>query len=101
MGLKEATSFTESAFGHGITERQIKEVLSDEAGEHFDIGTDDNGDPCEMIVGYDKVGILIEVGICYELEEDEEIGIRVFHAWKARKQWKIEYNERKQSQGQA
>jgi hypothetical protein len=95
MDSKEPTSFTKSAFKHKVSELRIREVLMDEAGEEFELGTDANGDPCEMIVGHDKVGNLIEVGICYEHDEGTEVGIRVFHAWKAREQWINEYNQRK------
>jgi|GEM_PF-7124748 len=52
-----------------------------------------------MIVGYDMSGRLIEIGICYESNENENISIRVFHAWKARDQWQRKYNERKQNRG--
>ena len=101
MDRKEPTRFTESAFKHKVSELQIRAVLIDTEGEEFELGMDANGDPCEMIVGHDKAGNLIEIGICYEHDEGKEVGIRVFHAWKARQQWINEYNARKHSQGPA
>jgi hypothetical protein len=96
MDAIEPTSFTDSAFDHGITERQIREVLINGASEDFEIGQDEDNDPCEMIVGFDSFGNLLEIGICYEHLGGMEIGIRVFHAWKAREQWMNGYNVRKQ-----
>ena len=99
MGTGEPTQFTASAFNHGISERQIREVLANDSREEFELAEDANGDPCEMVVGYDLAGRLVEIGICYESDVKENVNIRVFHAWKARNQWQKEYNLRKQNRG--
>lgn len=37
MGTREPTQFTASAFNHGISERQIREVLASDSGEDFEL----------------------------------------------------------------
>ena len=82
--------FRESAFDHGITEDQIREVIANKWGmtKWFPIHDDSDGNSQDMAVGFDAEGADIEIGISY-IEDDD----MVFHADNVTPNWQVEYNK--------
>lgn len=55
-----------SALKHGISERQIREVLADKVFTRaYEIHEDTYGNPQEMLVGYTEMGVLLEIAVRY------------------------------------
>lgn len=68
-----------SAYKHGITDTQILEVLADQfTTRYFEMHSNEDDDYQEMAVGFTQASVLLEIGVNYlDNEEEEKV---VFHA---------------------
>jgi hypothetical protein len=85
-----------SALKHGVTRKQIDDVLRSHYAEEVDEGLNRDGHYYVMFVGFDSQGILLEIRCKFVHDkfsgEDEPY---VFHAAKATKKYQDIFNQRK------
>jgi uncharacterized DUF497 family protein len=83
----------ESAYKNGITDEQIDHVLANVPIFREDDGEDSNGNPREVVVGYDATKTYpIELVIIYD---DSKWDFIVIHANRAQEPWKGKFLESK------
>ncbi len=76
-----------SALKHGISERQIREVLADKVmTKAYGIHDDAFGNPQEMLVGQTTMGVLLEIAVRYTDKLD-----CVFHANRVSAKYRMLY----------
>jgi hypothetical protein len=69
-----------SAYKHGVTDSQILEVLADQfTTRFFEMHGGEDDEYQEMAVGFTQASVLLEIGVKY-LENEEEEEEVVFHA---------------------
>jgi hypothetical protein len=74
--MGEGVEFNDSAFKHGVTEKNIRYVLNNPRYE----GALDDNENSYIVIGFDNSGNLLE--ILYNQIDDETLN--VFHAMKCR-----------------
>jgi hypothetical protein len=76
-----------SALKHGITELQIRQVLSDRyTTKQYPIHDDSHGNPQEMLVGYTQSNVLLEIAVRYGSDFND-----IFHSNKVSAKYKKLY----------
>jgi hypothetical protein len=77
-----------SALKRGYTKNDVEQVLAERTSRFFPIHEDDEGNPQDMVVGYNQSGVLLEIGITYLDNTDS-----VFHVNKATNIYKALYKD--------
>jgi len=87
--------FDDAAFRHGKSQEDIEFVYASMLSEWFSNGHSDRGNERAMIVGFDPLGNLVEVGLELIQDEHGQDEEYFYHAMSATPEWQKRYQEQR------